>query len=257
MKKLTLSLLCAGLITTVAVAEDLCGAAYQAGNYTQSGQCYIKQLKKERSYNNLFLAGASLVRQERYKEALPYLTEAEKKAPSLNDYAVVYSYLGHTYSSLGNSKQEYAYCMKQLEISLKLGNKNNIATAYHNLGEYYSKESQYQKAVEYFEKSLSNTEESQKGATYGNLAVLYQNMGDMKKAEEMHLKAIANDEQFGNYSALGGHKGNLGVFYFGQSRYDEAKVVLSEALVIAKKEGLRETEVTVLQLLSLTEALKK
>lgn len=253
MKKLTLSLLCAGLITTAAVAEDLCNAAYQAGNFTQSGQCYIKQLKKERSFQNLFLAGASLVNQQRYKEALPYFTEAEKKASSLNEYAVVYSYLGTTYYELGNSKQAYAYWMKQLEINLKLGNINEIASAYNNLGEYYRKESQLEKAGEYFEKSLSYREESKKGVSYGNLAALYYGMGNMKKAEEMFLKAIANDEQFGNYPNLGRHKGNLGAFYFEQSRYDEAKVVLSEALVIAKKAGLRETEVAVLQLLSLTE----
>lgn len=85
MKKLTLSLLCAGLITTATVAEDLCNAAYQAGNYTQSEQCYIKQLKKERSFKNLSRAGVSLVNQQRYKEALPYFTEAEKKALSLDD----------------------------------------------------------------------------------------------------------------------------------------------------------------------------
>lgn len=146
--------------------------------------------------------------------------------------------------------------MKQLEINLKLGNINDIAVSYNNLGVYYSEKSQYQKAVEYFEKSLSYTVESQKGTVYANLAGLYQKMGDMKKVEEMYLKAIANDEQFGNYPNLGVHKTNLGVFYYNQSRDNEAKVVLSEALVIAKKEGLRETEETALIGLSLIEKRK-
>lgn len=162
MKKLTLSLLCAGLITTVAVAEDLCNAAYQAGNFTQSGQCYIKQLKKERSFNNLFRAGLSLFNQRRYQEALPYLTEAEKKALSLNDYASVYVYLGAVYDNLGDSKQAYAYYMKNLDVSLKLGDINEISASYNNLGDYYRKESQPQKADEYFEKSLSYLESPRK-----------------------------------------------------------------------------------------------
>lgn len=253
MKKLTLSLLCAGLITTVAVAEDLCNTAFQAGNYTQSEQCYIKQLKKERSFKNLLRVGASLVKQQRDKEALPYLKEAEKKAPSLDDYSMVYSYLGTVYDGLGDSKQTYAYYMKELDIALKLGKTDGIATSYNNLGAYYGRESQYEKAAEYFEKSLSYTEESKKGTSYNNLGVVYESMGDMKKAEEMYLKAIANAEQFGNYSDLGKGKSNLGVFYYSQTRYNEARTLFSEALVIAKKEGLRKTEETALIGLSLTE----
>ena len=257
MKNLTLSLFCVGLLSTVAMAEDMCNATYQAGNYTQSAQCYIKQLKKERSFDNLFRAGASLVMQQRFQEALPYLTEAEKKAPSLDDFAGIYSFLGTTYSYLGNSKQEYHYLMKGLEIELKLGNPNNIATSYHNLGAYYAKESQPEKALEYYEKALKYREESEKGVTYNNLAVLYGNMGDMKKKEEMCLKAIASAEKFEKYRELGAYKGNLGIFYFIQSRYDEAKVVMNEALVIAQKIGLKETEASALEVLSLIEKAKK
>lgn len=251
MKKLTLSLLCAGLITTVAIAEDMCNAGYQAGNYILSEQCYIKQLKKERSYNNLYRTGVSLAKQERYKEALPYLTEAEKKAPSLSDFAVIYSWLGMTYYKLGNSKQTYAYYMKQLEINLKLGNINNIAISYNNLGGYYEKESQPEKALEFYEKSLNYSEESKKGSIYNNLASLYENMGDMKKAEEMYLQAIANAEKYGDYRGLGMCKANLGIFYYEQARYDKAKTVLEEALVIARNAGLRETEATIPEELSL------
>ncbi len=257
MKKLTLSLLCAGLLSTVAMAEDMCNASFQAGNYTQSEQCYIKQLKKERSLDNLFFAGASLSKQERYNEALPYLTEAEKKAQSLNEFALIYSYLGSIYYSLGNSKQAYAYWMKQLNINLKQGDTKKIASSYSNLANYYEGEYQFGTALEYFEKSLSYKEESEKATVYSNLAVLYKNMDDWKKAEEMLLKAIAIDEKFGKYGELGRIKANLGIFYFNQSRYYEAKVVLNEALIIAKKEGLRETEATIIEELSLIEKVKK
>ncbi|MFA6137056.1 MAG: tetratricopeptide repeat protein [Sulfurimonas sp.] len=257
MKKLTLSLLCAGLIATVAMAEDMCNATYQAGNYTQSEQCYIKQLKTERSYNNLFRAGVSLAKQQRYQEALPYLIEAEKKASSLGDFAAIYSWLGAIYNNLGNSKQTYAYLMKQLEINLKLGDTNNIATSYNNLGLYYQGEAQPKKALEFYEKALNYKEESQKGTIYNNLAFLYENMGDVKKAEEMYLKAIVNDEKSGNYTNLGIHKSNLGIFYFNQSRYNEAKVALNEALVIAQKQGLKETEANTLEALAAIEKAKK
>ena len=242
MKKLTLSLFCAGVISTASIAEDLCDAAYQAGNYAQSEQCYVKQLKKERSFENLLRAGVSLYRQERYQEALPYATEAEKKAQSLDDYAVLYGLLGTIYRTLGNLDQTYVYYMKSLDIELKIGNADYIATAYNNLGTYYFDKSQYQKALEFYEKSLSYKKESDKGMTYNNLAELYVGMGDVKKAEEMYLKAIANYERFGNYPNLGFSKANLGTFYYNQSRYDEAKTVLYEAFNIAKKAGLIETK---------------
>lgn len=45
MKKLTLSLFCAGLISTTAIAESICDAKYLAQDYKQAAVCYIDQQK--------------------------------------------------------------------------------------------------------------------------------------------------------------------------------------------------------------------
>jgi tetratricopeptide (TPR) repeat protein len=79
MKNLTLFLLCAGLITTTAIAEENCLVFYEAQNYEKSAQCFVKKLKKDRSFDNLISAGISYCELDRYKEALLYLKEAEKK----------------------------------------------------------------------------------------------------------------------------------------------------------------------------------
>ncbi|MCX6077777.1 MAG: tetratricopeptide repeat protein [Campylobacterales bacterium] len=257
MKKLTLSLLCAGLIATVAIAEDMCSASFQAGNYIQSEQCYIKQLKIERSWRNLFRLGASLENQQRYKDALIYLNEAEKKSSSLDEYALVYSYLSSVHSNLLHEDKNYFYSMKVLDIRLKQGNNNEIGSAYNNLGLYFKKQTQPEKALENYEKALNYSEESMKGVTYGNIARLDEDMGNTKKAEEMYHKAIANYEKFGKYGELGNTKCNLGIFYYEQSRYDEAKVLFNEVLVIAQRVGLKQTEATALEGLSLIEEIKK
>lgn len=72
-----------------------------------------------------------------------------------------------------------------------------------------------------------------------------------QKAEEMYLKAIPLDEQSGDYNNLGLHKANLGIFYYDQKRYSEAKAILNEALAVANKAGLRETKVTIIGALEL------
>ena len=144
MKILTLSILCAGLITTTAIAEDICNGAYQAQNYKEAAQCYVQQLKKEKSFDNYYLAGRSYNRQGRYKEALPYLKEAETKAKTSNDHEILYSSMGLAYGNLGDTKQDLAYSMKFLNLSLQAGNRSNIGSAYSNLGVYYNGQNQRQ-----------------------------------------------------------------------------------------------------------------
>lgn len=250
MKKLTLSLLCAGFMSTVVIADDVCYASFKAGSYSQSEQCYMQQLKNERSANNLYFAGRSLVAQQRYKEALPYLNEAETKSIELIDFVSIYASLGVTYQELGDLEQAYTYFMKQHEISLKLKNNTLISKSYNNLGDNSRLRSQFGKAAEYYEKSLNYSTESEKGTTYINLASFYSDQGEIKKAEEMYLKAIANIEQFGKPEGLGDAKLYLGFLYFQQSRYVEAEKLLNEALVIARKQGLSETEAYALQFLA-------
>ena len=250
MKKLTLSLLCAGLITTVSFAKDPCDATYQAQNYEQAAVCYINQLKKERTFNNLASAGTSYSRLGRYKEALPYLKEAEKKAITSLDYTIIYSWLGNVYANSGDSVQELAYSMKFLDLSLKSGDRKNIGSAYSNLGEYYRKQKQLQKALEYYEKALEYKDESERTTTYGNMAVTYNDLKNYPKAEEMHQKSVEIDQKTGDYNALGTHKTELGSFYFGQNRYTDARKTLEEAQTISHNAGNITSEAHSLSILS-------
>ena len=134
-------------------------------------------------------------------------------------------------------------------MALKSGNNNSIATAYNNLGSYFH-DYQPQKALEYYDKSLEYRVESQKAIVYNNLADLYDNqLANPQKSEEMQLKAIALCEQMGDYNDFGLYKTNLGVFYYNQKRYAEAKTVFNVALPIVRKVGLRESEATILEAL--------
>lgn len=80
MKRLSLFLLASTLLTTCIHAGDSCIPIYKAENYPAAEQCFLKELKKERSWNTLFGLGVSLAEQQRYTKALPYFEEAEKIA---------------------------------------------------------------------------------------------------------------------------------------------------------------------------------
>ncbi len=197
MKKLTLSLLCTGLITSTVLADDVCIGAYNANNYPQAAACYIQQSKIDPSYTNYLRAGKSKLKQGLYTEALPYFLEAEKKAHDLTQYSVVYSALGAIYTYTGNSEKQYYYSMKDLEISLKTG--ESLGSAYSNIGMYYIN-SQPQQALMYFEKALEYKEEAESAVTYSNMASAYGKIGNPSKQEELALKAIAIGEKTGQYT---------------------------------------------------------
>lgn len=251
MQKLTLSLLCTGLITTTIIAEDKCTIAYQARNYQESATCFVAQLKKERTHYNLKGAGFSYTNMGRAKEALPYLKEAENKAQTLTDYKAVYSFLGTAYGYTGDYVQSLSYQMKFLDISLKLGDREEIGKAYGNLGEYFRQQKQSQKALEYFEKALEYKDETKSSSTYGNMAATYNDINELSKAEEMYTKAVDIDQKTGNYNSLGQHKKALGGFYFAQNRYNEARVILDEARVISHDTGYLSSEAHTLSILSI------
>lgn len=250
MQKLTLSLLCAGLMTTTAIAEENCLVLYEAQNYEKSAQCYIQKLKNNRSFPYLSSAGISYCALGRYKEALPYLKEAEKKAITADDYRVLYSWLSLIYYHSGDSVQQLAYSMKFLDLSLKSGNREEIGSAYSNLGEYYRKQNQPQKALEYSEKALEYKKESERATTYGNMAIIYKNLSNYPKAEEMFQKSVEIDQKIGDYNSLGVHKTQLGIFYFDQNRYTDARATLEEARTISHNAGNISSEAHSLSILS-------
>ena len=250
MKNLTLSILCAGLMTTSAIAEDICNGAFSAQNYEQSAQCYVKQLKKQPTYYNLLLTGISYGKMGRDKEALVYLKKAEKKAVTPSDYATLSGWLSKTYGDLGDRVKELVYSMKYLNLSLQSQNNYDIGEAYSNLGVYYSNQEDYKKALEYYKKALEYLTEQESGFIYNNMAVAYGNLGDNENAEAMSKKAINSAQQSGNISSLINLQVNLGKFYYMQDRNTEARTILQEACTNAHNNGIIDNESNALSIIS-------
>ncbi|TDA69054.1 tetratricopeptide repeat protein [Sulfuricurvum sp. IAE1] len=228
-------LLYAGIISTASFANSPCDGAYLAKNYDQATQCFGQQLKKDRSFYNLKGVGFSFVQQGRYKEALPFLKEAEKKARTSFDYSIIYSWLGTCYGAMGDSEQTFVYRMKSLDLMLKSGNRDEIGRAYSNLGVYFFDHGQPKKAIEYYEKALDYRDENEHSNIYANIALAYQELNDTYKTEEMYQKSIEIAEKTGNLNGLATFQKNLGAFYFTQNRYGDARKTLEKALILARQ----------------------
>lgn len=217
-------------------AGDICGGVYDAGDYPRASDCYIGELKKNKTMVNYFYAGDSLVRIGRYKEAGSYLKEAEKLATGQNDLRIIYNRLSIVYGNLGDKNLELAYDMKYLDLSLKIGEAHEIGIAYGNLGTYYI-EYDTNKALEFFTKSLEYKQENERAETYQNMAKTYADMKDTKKAEEYFQKAIDIEINTGNYLLLCYTKTNFGIYNKIENKFHEALELLSDAKDICHKVG--------------------
>lgn len=230
------ALLILGLSVSV-FAGDVCEGMFNAGDYKRAGDCYVGQLKKNKSLENYFWAGVSFERQGKFKEALTHLKEAEKRANRSGDFRLIYNNLSAVYGNLGDKKSELAYNMKTLDIDIKNDNNQNLGTDYSNLGVYYANMDDDNKAIEYYTKALNFFEDNEKAVTYANMAVSYAHIKDTAKAEEYYQKAIEIEINQGDYLSLCGTKKNLGIFYKNQNRFDEALALLSDAKDICHKAG--------------------
>lgn len=218
-------------------AEDMCIGLFRAGDFQKAGDCYIKQIKKNNSFDNNYFVSVSLLKQGRVKEALPYLQKAEQLASIERDLALIYSWLSVSYSALGNRELELAYDMKVLNINLKNNNKKDISSAYNNLGQYYSNIEDYNKALEYFNKSLEFSEEKEKATTYNNMALIYNYLENYDKSNEFYNKSINLRLNSGDYLGLCNSKTNFGASLYNQKKYQEADKVLKEVNVICHNAG--------------------
>lgn len=220
-------------------AEDICSGLYDAGNFQKSGDCYIKQTKKNNSLGNNYFAGDSLLQQGIVKEALPYFQKAEQLATREGELSVIYNRLSIVYSDLGNKELELAYAMKYLNINIKRNNFKEISTAYNGLGIYYHNLNNYDKSLEYYLKSIDYKKSDEDfSSTYGNIAYNYQITNNYDKADEYYNKAIESSIKSGNYSGLCTLKTNLGSFkLFKMKNYAEADRILNEANSICQNAG--------------------
>jgi tetratricopeptide (TPR) repeat protein len=153
--------------------------------------------------------------------------------------------IGGAYAALGESKEAIKYLEQALEVTTvyKIRNEEGIvlgtlAPAYFDLG-------LYDKAKEYYERSIKIAREGEgdllgESLRIGGLAVVYRELGELNLALDYLKNALGKANKLfeagkGSRSAVGVHQKNIGDIYRLIAYYPEAEKNFKEALVISKE----------------------
>ncbi|NSW46609.1 MAG: tetratricopeptide repeat protein, partial [Bacteroidales bacterium] len=101
--------------------------------------------------------------------------------------SVCYINIGIIYSNQKNYEKSLEYYQKSLEISKKINDKYGIATCYNNIGGIYKAQNKVKQAIEFYQKSLKIHEEL---GDKNGLASCYNNIGGSYKYKGNYEKAL-------------------------------------------------------------------
>ncbi len=176
--------------------------------------------------------------------ALNSLKQAAMYATSEQNLAATYSWLGVTYAKKGDLNNALAYNNKALALYKELGDKKGEAYELNDLAQVFRDKGEFDKALNYYEKSLSLSSEKDKANVYNNIAMVYGDKKEYPKVVSYLKKAIAIDTRYGNYQASGADILNLGYTYKKMKDFNKAYHYLQEGLKMVKKVGDKYWEAT-------------
>lgn len=177
-----------------------------------------------------------------YDDALEVHLKAEKlaqEADNLELEVVSLNMIGVVYRRMDYIKPALDYHKKALDIANSVKDpsddlKFSIAVSQNSMGNVYLTLKQYDLAIEQFEKSL--VVENQSGNRLG-LAINYHNLGYADEAKGLLDLALKNYKRSLNYNEqIDSEVGrvicynSIGQIYIKQKKYDDAKVIIEQAL---------------------------
>jgi tetratricopeptide (TPR) repeat protein len=236
---LLLSLLAFKNIAYAETPIDACINFIKAGDYKraiEAGKLAVKKYpKKSEAYRCLGIAYYNV---GELNLAYDNMKKAESLTNNKKDLMYIYNWTGLILNGMGYLDDALLYSSRSLSLAKDLGNTTMQATLINNIAAIYYDKGELDKALSYYEESLSlETNEKDKAVTYNNIANVYDKKGDYQKAVEYFQKAIEIDEKYGDYHNASKHKLNLGNTYREMKDYENAEKYLSEGLEGVKKVG--------------------
>ncbi len=190
-----------------------------------------------------------------YKETLGLLVEAEKVLTGDSDEeklieSEIYLMRCWIYRITGEGDRAAAEGQKSVSAIEKLLARNLIdknlmlrrmGDALSNLGTVFLDRSEYDKAIEYYEKSKKIAEEINNKFDYGrsvsNLAIVYHDMGEYDKAIEITKKYLKLSIDIGDKKGIAASCGNLGMSYHARGENEKAIEHHQNCISIAEEIG--------------------
>uniref|UniRef100_A0A832AUJ3 beta-lactamase n=1 Tax=Desulfurella acetivorans TaxID=33002 RepID=A0A832AUJ3_DESAE len=161
---------------------------------------------------------------------------AEKLTSDKGSLAIIYSYLGIDHDNLGDSNTALLNYNKELQIAKELNDIEEESLALNNIANIYLEQGNYDKSLEYLNKSLQLTSKPTTIATiYNNIATIYLYKNDNNKAVEYYKKALEFNQEAGNYRGAAHVMLNLGTAYTNLQDFSEAERYLRQGLEMVQK----------------------
>jgi CHAT domain-containing protein/Tfp pilus assembly protein PilF len=163
--------------------------------------------------DRLFREGQKLYKQCNYKQALEkFLAAAEickELGPNFkSDSGTLYGWIGYCYVLLGHYDKAIEYYKKSLAIAEELVKKDQRAILLNNIGGVYYSWGKYDNAIEYFEKVLAITEEL---GHKDKIAVSLNNIGAVYLSWGKYDKSLEYFEKVLAITEELGHKDKIAV----------------------------------------------
>lgn len=118
---------------------------------------------------------------------------------------------------------------------------NTVAIFYNEIGIAYSNSWHLQKAIEYYEKSLSRSEKLGEvqgiAKTYNNLGKVYYLQGEWNKAIEEYKRSLSRSEKLRDEHGIAQTYNNLGEFYHDKREWNKAIEYYNKSLSRSEKLG--------------------
>ena len=125
-------------------------------------------------------------------------------------------------------------------------NKYREAKAYNSLGFVHHSLNDYEKAIEFYQQSLTMVKEigdkDSEGKAYTSIGSAYDCLGDYKKAIEFHQQSLSIAKEIGNKRSQGAAYTSLGNAYYSLCDYKKAIEFHQQSLSIAKELGDKDSE---------------
>ncbi len=188
-----------------------------------------------RGVNYWYLGNDSLALDSYQQVLAAHLESGNRKgqASAINNIALIQYNTGDFRGALENHEAATG-------IFEELGLRKNILNSQSNTGVVFLALADYPKAMEYFLKALSQTEDQdswERGNLYTNLGLVHKNLNQLSEAESYHRKAMELYSKEGNKQMEASSMGNLGAVLQIQGKKREAEQLFSEALILNREIG--------------------
>lgn len=176
----------------------------------------------------------------RFDAALAQLRALERQNPQGAIRTAAYNWLTVTLRKLGREPEAMAYGRAALAWARREADRQNLATALHNLaGLAYTAGDPATAVLLYRESVPLNPDLSERSASLNNLGLIAQAAGDRAAAEHWLGQAIALNRAHGHFHHLGKHLMNLGNLKREAGEFEAAGALIDEGAALIERAGDR------------------